>query len=155
MLHEAAAPTISYCRTELNSSSSQHIALYTLGSNMAPLHIVIVGAGIGGLVAAAGLARNGHRVTVYERLSSATEIGYAFRITANSDRCLKLLGIDNIAGGAVVANSSRIFSAQGEVIFEFKENSDTEKAKRGTSVFAYRVMYFAKHASMSILLTFA
>ena len=110
---------------------------------MAPLQIIVVGAGIGGLVAAAGLARNGHRVTVYERLSSATEIGYAFRITANSDRCLKLLGIDTIAGGAVAANSSRMFNAQGEIILDFKENSDTEKAKRGTSVFAYRVLYFA------------
>ena len=106
---------------------------------MAPLQIVVVGAGIGGLVAAAGLARNGHRVTVYERLSSTTEIGYAFRITANSDRCLKILGIDTIQGGAVAANSSRTFNPQGEVILEFKENSDTEKTKRGASVFAYRV----------------
>ena len=109
---------------------------------MAPLQIVVVGAGIGGLVAAAGLARNGHRVTVYERLSSANEIGYAFRITANSERCLKFLGIDTIAGGAVAANSNRMFNARGEVILEFKENSDTEKTKRGTSVFAYRVLYF-------------
>ena len=109
---------------------------------MAPLQIVVVGAGVGGLVVAAGLARNGHRVTVYERLSSATEIGYAFRITANSERCLKFLGIDTIAGGAVAANSNRMFNARGEVILEFKENSDTEKTKRGTSVFAYRVLYF-------------
>ena len=110
---------------------------------MAPLQIVVVGAGIGGLVAAAGLARNGHRVIVYERLSSTTEIGYAFRITANSDRCLKVLGIDTVAGGAVAANSTRMFNARGEVVFEFKENSDTEEAKHGTSVFAYRVLYFA------------
>ena len=107
---------------------------------MAPLHIVVVGAGIGGLVAAAGLARNGHHITVYERLSSTTEIGYAFRITANSDRCLKQLGIDTVAGGAVAANSSRMFNARGEVILEFKENRDTAEAKRGTSVFAYRVL---------------
>ena len=94
-------------------------------------------------MAAAGLARNGHQVTVYERLSSSTEIGYAFRITANSDRCLKFLGIDTVAGGAVAANSTRIFNARGEVVLEFKENSDSEKAKRGTSVFAYRVLCFA------------
>ena len=108
---------------------------------MAPLKIVIVGAGIGGLAAAIGLARNGHQITVYERLSSATEVGYAFRLTPNSDRCLKYLGIDTIAGGAVAANSNRMFSAQGRILFPFKENQDAEKTKRGASVFAYRVLF--------------
>ena len=106
---------------------------------MAPLKIVIVGAGVGGLAAAIGLARNGHQVTIYERLTSTTDVGYAFRITANSDRCLKYLGIDTCAGGAVAANSTRILNAEGETITRFTENSDGEKAKRGTSVFAYRV----------------
>ena len=107
---------------------------------MAPLKIVIVGAGIGGLAAAIGLARNGHQITVYERLSSTSEVGYAFRITPNSDRCLKYLGIDTVAGGAIAANSNRLFNAQGQVLYHFKENKDAEKAKRGTSVFAYRVL---------------
>ncbi|CAF9940061.1 MAG: hypothetical protein ALECFALPRED_008417 [Alectoria fallacina] len=105
---------------------------------MASLKIIIVGAGKGGLAAATGLARNGHQVTVYERSTSTSEIGYAFRITPNSDRCLKCLGIDTVAGGAVAANSSRMFNAEGQVVFSFKENNDVEKAKRGTSVFAYR-----------------
>ena len=109
---------------------------------MAPLKLIIVRAGIGGLVAAIGLVRNGHQVTVYERLSSTTKIGYAFRITANSHPCLKFLGIDTIGGGAVAANSTRMFNAQGEVVFNFKENSGVEKADRGTSVFAYRVSCF-------------
>lgn len=106
---------------------------------MAPLKIVIVGAGIGGPAAAIGLARNGHSVTIYERSTSTSEVGYAFRITANSDRCLKYLGIDTVAGGACVANSMRMFSADGSLLVEHKENADAERAKRGTSVFAYRV----------------
>lgn len=106
---------------------------------MAPLNIVIVGAGIGGLAAAIGLARNGHQVTIYER-STSSEIGYAFRITPNSDRCLRYLGIDTIAGGAVAANSNRMFNAEGQEVLYLKENKDAEKAKRGTSVFAYRVL---------------
>ena len=150
MVHGAVAPAMSNLRIEFCSFPFLSVASYTFVSNMAPLQIVVVGAGIGGLVAAAGLARNGHHVTVYERLSSATEIGYAFRVTANSDRCLKLLGIDTVAGGAVAANSTRIFNEQGEVIFEYKENSDTEKAKRGTSVFAYRVFYFANVAKCPV-----
>ena len=108
---------------------------------MSPLTIAIVGAGVGGPAAAIGLARNGHAVTIYERSTSTSEVGYAFRITPNSDRCLKHLGIDTIAGGAVAANSVRMFNAQGEVEEEFKENTDPEKAKRGTSVFAFRVPF--------------
>lgn len=107
---------------------------------MVPPKIIIVGAGIGGLAAAVGLARNGHHVVIYERPAATSEIGYAFRITAKSDRCLKHLVIDTIAGGAVAANSSRMFTAQGQFVFRFKEKDDTEKAMRGTSVFAYRVL---------------
>ena len=110
---------------------------------MAPFNIAIVGAGIGGLAAAIGLARNGHHITVYERLSSASEVGYAFRITPNSERCLKYLGIDTVAGGAIAANSNRMFNAQGQVLFQFRENKDAQKAKAGTSVFAYRVLFSA------------
>lgn len=106
---------------------------------MAPLNIVIVGAGIGGLTAAIGLARNGHEVTIYER-STSSEIGYAFRITPNSDRCLKFLGIDTVAGGAVASNSNRMLNAEGQEVLYFKENKDAENPKRGTSVFAYRVL---------------
>jgi len=82
---------------------------------MAPLKIAIAGTGIGGPAAAVGLARNGHSVTIYERLISMSEVGFAFRITPNSDRCLKHLGIDTVAGGAVAANSARMFNAEGEM----------------------------------------
>lgn len=106
---------------------------------MAPLNIAIIGAGIGGPAAAIGLARNGHKVTLYDRLTNTSEIGYAFRITPNSDRCLKHLGVDTIAGGAVAANSGHIMDRQGQIVRVNTENTDAEKAKRGTSVFAYRV----------------
>lgn len=106
---------------------------------MAPLKIAIVGAGIGGPAAAIGLARNGHSVTIYERSTSTSEVGFAFRITANSDRCLKYLDIDTVAGGACAARTTRMFNAQGDLVMEQKENPDAEKAKSGASVFAYRV----------------
>ncbi|CAF9936813.1 hypothetical protein IMSHALPRED_010910 [Imshaugia aleurites] len=105
---------------------------------MAPLNIIIVGAGIAGPAAAIGLARNGHHVTIYERSTTGQEVGYAFRITPNSDRCLKHLGIDTIAGGAVPANNLRIYNSQGDLITEANENTDPEMAKKATSVFAYR-----------------
>ena len=105
---------------------------------MAPLKVLVIGAGVGGPAAAVGLARNGHDVTIYER-STSSEVGYAFRSTPNSDHCLKYLGIDSVAGGAVPANTVRMLDAEGNIIRERTENEDDEKAKSGTSVFAYRV----------------
>jgi hypothetical protein len=46
----------------------------TEGTNTAPLNIVIVGAGIGGLTAAIGLRRNGHNVSVSRMQPSFTEV---------------------------------------------------------------------------------
>lgn len=106
---------------------------------MAPLKIAIVGAGIGGPAAAIALARNGHHVTLYDRLKNTSEVGYAFRITPNSDRCLKHLGVDTIAGGAVAANSGRLMNKDGELVHVTTENTDPKEAKRSVSVFAYRV----------------
>lgn len=103
-----------------------------------PLNIAVVGAGVGGLAVAASLARNGHKVTIYERAKSTTDVGFAFRLGPNSDRCLKYLGIHTVAGGAVAANSMRMVNANGDIVAERTENEDAEKARDGTSVFAFR-----------------
>jgi salicylate hydroxylase len=106
---------------------------------MENLKIIIVGAGIGGSAAAIGLARNGHDVTMFDRAVKTSGVGYAFRITPNSDRCLKHLGIDAEDGGACAANSGRMMDVKGNVIKEMKENEDKALAKKATSVFAYRL----------------
>ncbi|KAI1392737.1 FAD/NAD(P)-binding domain-containing protein [Hypoxylon trugodes] len=105
---------------------------------MAPLNIAIIGAGVGGPAAAIGLARNGHNVTLYERDASIGGIGFAFRITPNSERCLKFMGIDALASGAVVADLVRMMNSKGEVMKEFRENQDPKVAEKGMSLFAYR-----------------
>ena len=106
---------------------------------MPPLKVVVVGGGIGGPAVALGLAQNGHNVTMYERATNTSEVGYAFRITANCDRCLKHLGIDVVEGGAVSATTARMMNADGKVVMEVNENPDPEKAKQGENVFALRV----------------
>ncbi|KAJ9606223.1 hypothetical protein H2200_009184 [Cladophialophora chaetospira] len=105
---------------------------------MTLLNIAVVGGGVGGPCAALGLAQNGHHVTLYECATSTDGVGFAFRITPNSDRCLRSLGVDTVLGGAVIANSGRLMDAVGLVTAEFRENTDLGKAKKGTSVFAYR-----------------
>lgn len=106
---------------------------------MSPLKIAIVGAGIGGPAAATALARNGHKVTIYERSTDTSEVGYAIRITPNSDRCLKHLSVDTVNGGAVAATSGCLMDAEGNMLREIVENTNSAEAK---SVFAYRVGIF-------------
>jgi hypothetical protein len=43
--------------------------------------------------------KNEHQVAIHERYTSASEVGYAFQIAAESDQCLKYLGINTISQG--------------------------------------------------------
>ncbi|KAJ7923373.1 FAD/NAD(P)-binding domain-containing protein [Mycena leptocephala] len=56
------------------------------------LDISIVGAGLGGLAAAAALRQHGHQIKIFEASSSNKEIGAAIGIQANAVRVLEYLG---------------------------------------------------------------
>lgn len=51
-------------------------------------NIAIVGAGIAGLATAVALARDGHRVTVFESRPKLSEVGAGLQIPPNSSRIL-------------------------------------------------------------------
>lgn len=57
------------------------------------LQIAIIGAGLGGLAAAIGVARAGHKVTILEQASLLGEIGAGIQIPPNSSRILKHYGL--------------------------------------------------------------
>lgn len=57
-------------------------------------HIIICGAGLGGLGAAIALRRKGHHVTVVESASQLSEIGAGIQIPPNSSRILKSWGLE-------------------------------------------------------------
>ena len=57
------------------------------------MDIIVIGAGIGGLTAAASLARRGHRVRVYEQAAALGEIGAAVQMSANATKVLFDLGL--------------------------------------------------------------
>lgn len=58
-----------------------------------PLHIAVVGGGIGGLAAALATARSGHRVTLVERAARFGEIGAGLQLAPNASLALDELGV--------------------------------------------------------------
>jgi len=59
------------------------------------MNIVIIGAGIGGLTAAAMLLQRGHRVRVFEQAAQLGEVGAGLQLSANATKVLRVLGLDS------------------------------------------------------------
>lgn len=78
----------------IESISNGHTAA-GVNSHPSPkyLRVVIIGAGIGGLTAAAFLRNEGHHVTVLESSTFANEVGAALHLAPNANGLLRRLGI--------------------------------------------------------------
>ena len=57
------------------------------------MDIIVVGAGIGGLAAAAALLKRGHRLRVYEQAAELGEVGAGIQMSANAVKVLDHLGL--------------------------------------------------------------
>ena len=60
---------------------------------MSKSHILIAGAGIGGIVAALALLQRGLDVAVYEQAAELRELGAGVQISPNGSRVLRELGL--------------------------------------------------------------
>ncbi|MET9677822.1 FAD-dependent monooxygenase [Streptomyces sp. NPDC006482] len=78
--------------------SRRHLPVTT-----SPLHIAVVGGGIGGLAAALAIARSGHRVTVVERAARFGEIGAGLQLAPNASLALEELGVLDAVQRSAVA----------------------------------------------------
>ena len=67
-----------------------------------PLHVGIVGAGLGGLTAAIAIAQAGVRVTILEAAKELGEIGAGIQMFGNVSRFLVRTGVDEIIGENLV-----------------------------------------------------
>jgi hypothetical protein len=59
------------------------------------LHVIVVGAGVGGLTCALSLARRGNVVTVLERAEGPAEVGAGLQLSPNATRVLIDLGLED------------------------------------------------------------
>lgn len=65
-------------------------------SSAIDLDVVVVGAGLGGLVTAIGMRSLGHRVKLLERAKQLGEVGAGIQIPPNSTRILEKLGVAEV-----------------------------------------------------------
>jgi 2-polyprenyl-6-methoxyphenol hydroxylase-like FAD-dependent oxidoreductase len=70
-------------------------------------HVIVIGAGIGGLTAALSLQRHGFKVSVYEQASELREFGAGLLVTPNAMHALEFLGV-----GEVIAATSNVSNEQ-------------------------------------------
>ena len=83
-------------RVNGNGHTDDRIDSYPNGhtnGSIPKLHIIIVGAGIGGLSAANFLRQNGHRITLLEQSRFASEVGAAVHLAPNANGLLRRIGM--------------------------------------------------------------
>ncbi|KAI5857329.1 FAD/NAD(P)-binding domain-containing protein [Durotheca rogersii] len=80
-------------------------------------NVVVVGAGIGGLLAAVGLRLDGHHVILLEQASSFGEVGAGIRIPPNSFKILHRWGVDLTYMKKTYSNGNRFLRySDGEIL---------------------------------------
>jgi salicylate hydroxylase len=91
--------------------------------------ILIAGAGIGGLTAAANLLSAGHDVTVFEQASELSEIGAGLQLSANATHVLHHLGLGPALAQVGVKPGAYVFRLHdtGEEIQRFSLSDEHER----------------------------
>src|SRR5215475_14617663 len=64
------------------------------GPTMSKSHVLIAGAGIGGIVAALALVQRGFEVSLYEQAAELHELGAGLQISPNGSRVLREIGLE-------------------------------------------------------------
>ena len=99
-------------------------------------HVIVIGAGIGGLTAALSLQRHGFKVSVYEQASELREFGAGLMVTPNAMHALKFLGVaEVIAATSNVSNEQLMRHFQSGKIIHRRPAGDYYNSKYGAGHF--------------------
>lgn len=104
------------------------------------LDIAIVGAGMGGLAAAAALRKVGHAATVYEQARQFTRLGAGIQIGCNATHVLRGLGLERrLRADTFYPRSwNNRDSKSGAVLFDILFGADAEQAYGAPYLLAHR-----------------
>ncbi|KAF5657668.1 salicylate hydroxylase [Fusarium heterosporum] len=94
----------------------------TIDTTSQGLHVVIIGAGIGGLTAAIFLRQQGHRITLLEQSRFANEVGAAMHLAPNANGLLRRIGI--VAENIGANDFERVGNLERPGITEFNANNE-------------------------------
>ncbi|SBS28120.1 6-hydroxynicotinate 3-monooxygenase precursor [Marinomonas aquimarina] len=75
--------------------------------------VIVVGAGIGGLTVALGLAKNGFQVRIFEQAASLSEVGAGLQLSPNAVKVLRQFGVADAVG-------QHVFSPQYACIRDYQ-----------------------------------
>jgi salicylate hydroxylase len=91
--------------------------------------ILIAGAGIGGLSAAACLMKAGHHVEIYEQAPELSEVGAGIQISANAMHVLRHLGLEEQISRVGVRPEAYVFRLHdtGEVVQRFSLSDEHQR----------------------------
>ncbi|MBS0524574.1 MAG: FAD-dependent monooxygenase [Proteobacteria bacterium] len=104
------------------------------------LKVAVIGAGMGGLAAAAALRKVGHDVTIYEQARQFARLGAGIQIGCNAMHVLRGLGLeDRLRADTFYPRSwnNRDWKS-GEVLFDIRFGAEAEQAYGAPYLLAHR-----------------
>ena len=114
-------------------------------------NVIIVGAGIGGLTAAAVLLDRGHRVRVYEQAPALGEIGAGVYITPNAVRQFERVGWVGFGPGWRIAGRrrQRLVDLQPTIVRLIRQRAKNIGWRRGRQMLLFS---WVAHCSCTVLI---